>query len=785
MSLERWVPLQVRKDAAVRLLCFHHAGGSAASFRRWPELAPSWLGVHAIELPGRRARVSESPRRDFHTLVHELSDVLAPLCDRPLALFGHSLGAIIAYEIARVWSVRFAKMQLALFVSGRVAPHQPPRGRQRHTLPDDELFSELGNLGGTPVEVLKHPELRPLLVEPLRADFQLDELYTPAGITTLRADVTAYAGSDDPEAPSSEMEPWRGATSGSFRLHVFQGGHFFIDGHAARVVADISESLEPWYRAHADTARSGSDKTSPELLSNVCARTAELLAEAGRWRSVQFLNAGFAAHTPADRDGNALGRALAERALEGVPLTGRVCLELGCGRGGVLELMMERGARELWGLEIACANIDHCRATLPRRVRLQVGDACEQPYPNGRFDVAVALELWSAVHDAGRVAMECSRVLKNGGQLVVADWFEPGDVPSQRALLEDAGFVLLREVELSEGVRRAQHQRAATVPTQEPKSLAAMHRWLSEFRANLGVDRTSRRYLCWHLEKVSDPTQLRRVPSRPPTLRRTQETPARLIEDVSRCFALGVPRQDDRLQLLALPHAGGRAAAYLEYATLEEERVQWCPLDLPSAESDAPRDIQALVASFGPALVPHLHGRFALLGHSLGGSVAYELACWLEGRGHRPEFLAVIAAHVPDSPIGELLQELLLSCAFEAADISLLLGMLGGTPSNVLGAETLLARALPAITRDFELALRYRRIPVLRLDAPIWTITGDADHITPALQAEGWARCTRSSLTARVVPGAGHFLPKTHGAALRNVLGELLSRFANKAEPRA
>jgi medium-chain acyl-[acyl-carrier-protein] hydrolase len=307
-----------------------------------------------------------------------------------------------------------------------------------------------------------------------------------------------------------------------------------------------------------------------------------------------------------------------------------------------------------------------------------------------------------------------------------------------------------------------------------------MQRWLSRFRESMLAERADFRYLCWHLEKgaARRPSTPTIAPGASPSVISASVALPPPV-DARRCFAFGEPQRDARLLLLALPHAGGRAASFLEYATLDEERVQWCPLDLPDREAIetdvTPRRIEALVDSLGPLLEPHLDRRFALLGHSLGGCIAYELGCWLEQRGRKPAFLTVMASHVPDSPIGMLLQELMNSCAFDAVDTPLLLGMLGGTPPDVLGAEPLLARALPAITRDFELALRYRRSSPVRLAAPIHAVTGDADRIVPPSLAHGWSRFTTSSFTAHVIPGAGHFLLKTHGGAIRSWLSETLS----------
>jgi surfactin synthase thioesterase subunit len=161
--------------------------------------------------------------------------------DRPFALFGHSLGAILAFEVAR----RIRHPGLAhLFVSGRRAPHVPLDRPPIHDLPDSDLADELRRLAGTPEEVLREPEFASVFMPLIRADFRLSETYLYRPSPPLRIPITAYGGIDDAEVASAAVEAWSTHTTGACRRAMFPGGHFFIAENPAAVFADLVPELE-------------------------------------------------------------------------------------------------------------------------------------------------------------------------------------------------------------------------------------------------------------------------------------------------------------------------------------------------------------------------------------------------------------------------------------------------------------------------------------------------------------------------------------------------------------
>jgi medium-chain acyl-[acyl-carrier-protein] hydrolase len=230
-------------DAAVRLFCFAHAGGGGAFFRPWREALRPEVAVRPVILPGREARVREEPYRRLSGLLDPVCEALAPLLDRPFALFGHSMGSVVAYEVARRLAASATRGPGLLLVSGRRAPHLPARRRPLHGLPDREFVAALGKLGGTPPQVLGQPDLLSMFLPCLRADFELNETYTPLPGGTLACPVSALTGDVDPEVDVDEMAAWRAVTVGGFTLRVFRGDHFYHQGRPGEVLAALRADL--------------------------------------------------------------------------------------------------------------------------------------------------------------------------------------------------------------------------------------------------------------------------------------------------------------------------------------------------------------------------------------------------------------------------------------------------------------------------------------------------------------------------------------------------------------
>lgn len=242
--VQRFVP---RPQARARLFCFSHAGGGAASYRLWSSALPTSLEVCAIQLPGRANRMREPALGSVSALVQNLVPALQPLLDLPFAFFGHSMGAVLAGEVARGLRDAGGPLPRHLFVSGRRPAHWPNPDPLMHTLPDDQFVAEIQRrYGGIPPEVAAHQELLELLLPCLRADIQALETHLPhSSRTPLECPISAFGGSNDPLTPREHLEGWREDTQGPFRVRVFPGDHFYLQPQGDAVLADVATTLAP------------------------------------------------------------------------------------------------------------------------------------------------------------------------------------------------------------------------------------------------------------------------------------------------------------------------------------------------------------------------------------------------------------------------------------------------------------------------------------------------------------------------------------------------------------
>jgi surfactin synthase thioesterase subunit len=242
----RIVSLESRDAGRCALFCFHHAGGGGAVFRSWQRLFGPWIEVVPVVLPGRAGSVSRPPITDFTLAVERICAEIEPLTVGPYALFGHSLGAALAFEVACKLERSATRAPSCIIVSGRGAPHvqnadaEPPSS----TLPDSELVAKLSRFGGTPREIIDSPEMLKLLLPIIRADFRLAESYSWDGRSMTTRPLLVLGGMGDRFAGAAELERWRELTSGPATIRMFEGGHFFIATQAADTCAAITTFLE-------------------------------------------------------------------------------------------------------------------------------------------------------------------------------------------------------------------------------------------------------------------------------------------------------------------------------------------------------------------------------------------------------------------------------------------------------------------------------------------------------------------------------------------------------------
>ncbi|WP_328497920.1 alpha/beta fold hydrolase [Streptomyces sp. NBC_00414] len=224
---------------SVRLVCLPHAGGTAGMFHDWYELLAPGIEVLAVQYPGRQDRLGEQPPRSLEELADEIAGRLLPYLDVPVSLFGHSMGASVAYEVARRLEDWYPQALNHLYVSGRSAPGHELAGTA-HPVSDDDLADWTVAAGEPGSHLYRDPELRDLLLPSLRGDLTLLDAYKPAEVIRLKAPITAFGGTADPGCTPEDLATWAEVTASGFGLQVFEGNHFYLVPHAAAVTAEIS-----------------------------------------------------------------------------------------------------------------------------------------------------------------------------------------------------------------------------------------------------------------------------------------------------------------------------------------------------------------------------------------------------------------------------------------------------------------------------------------------------------------------------------------------------------------
>lgn len=231
----------------LNLLCLPYSGASAMVYSRWRRKLPAWLQVRPVELPGRGARMGEPLQTDMQALARQLASEQRSVANNaPYALLGHSLGALLAFELAHELLALGCPPPAALFACGTAAPTRREDydgNNWRAPKSDDELKRELRELNGTPPQVLDNAELMSLTLLILRADFLLCGRYLYRQRPALHCPLHVLGGEAD-RASAEQLQAWRQETHGAFSLQMFPGGHFFIHEHEDRVLGALTQALE-------------------------------------------------------------------------------------------------------------------------------------------------------------------------------------------------------------------------------------------------------------------------------------------------------------------------------------------------------------------------------------------------------------------------------------------------------------------------------------------------------------------------------------------------------------
>ncbi|MFD4865871.1 thioesterase II family protein [Streptomyces sp. NPDC058412] len=230
-------------DARLRLFCIPYAGGGASMYRSWAHRLPAGVEVNAVQLPGREERFREEPVRSLDDVVADLGAVLAAHTDRPYALFGHSMGSLLAFETARWLRAEGHPAPEFVIVSGRGAAQIPPPWPAIHHLPEEEFVQRVMDMHGTPAWVFEDQQLRTMVVRTLRADLTVVDTYRYRAAAPLSCPLTAFTSPGDALAPVEHVRAWAEQTTADFRYHEIEGGHFFLRDNAESFLSMLNSEL--------------------------------------------------------------------------------------------------------------------------------------------------------------------------------------------------------------------------------------------------------------------------------------------------------------------------------------------------------------------------------------------------------------------------------------------------------------------------------------------------------------------------------------------------------------
>ncbi|MFI1436642.1 thioesterase II family protein [Streptomyces lydicus] len=241
VSSRWWETIREQSPPGPAVVCLPHAGGSASAFRPWAGHTDR-LELMAVQLPGRERRMAEPALRSLDAVLDALLPELRVLAGREYALYGHSLGALLAFEAARRLRTAAPPGPSRLYVAGCPAPHALPP-ESVYDLPDDELLAWLTNGDGMDPAALEYPELIRLMLRTVRADLEIFDTYRYSSGPPLEIPVRVFHGSADEQYPAAVAERWKELTTGACDVDVFPGGHFFVRDHGPAIVSIIERDL--------------------------------------------------------------------------------------------------------------------------------------------------------------------------------------------------------------------------------------------------------------------------------------------------------------------------------------------------------------------------------------------------------------------------------------------------------------------------------------------------------------------------------------------------------------
>jgi acyl transferase domain-containing protein/pimeloyl-ACP methyl ester carboxylesterase len=243
-TVQRWLPCPPNRQAHLRIFCFPYAGGGASIFRTWGDSLPAEIQVCPIQLPGREDRLGEAALTRLSTLIKTLLPLLKPELDVPFALFGHSLGGLVCFELVRELRKQGLPLPAHLLISGCRPPQTPDQNPPIHRLADHQFLEALHRLNGTPAEVLQNTELMQLLLPGLRADFALLETYFYATQPPLACPISVFGGLEDTQVTPDQLTGWQEQTEADFSLTLLPGDHFFLRQSKNELLSAIAQVID-------------------------------------------------------------------------------------------------------------------------------------------------------------------------------------------------------------------------------------------------------------------------------------------------------------------------------------------------------------------------------------------------------------------------------------------------------------------------------------------------------------------------------------------------------------
>lgn len=532
---------------------------------------------------------------------------------------------------------------------------------------------------------------------------------------------------------------------------------------------------------------------------------ATLLEHAGLADHAHYLNWGYhsdsldrdqACHRVAEHEPNQSQARLVLEIIGNTALDGKRIMDIGCGRGGALALLQRfYEPAQLIGIDISPSNIAYCRQQHQgRRLRFQLGDACRLPHPDNSVDVILNMESSGAYSDLPAFFRQVHRVLAPEGYFCFSDVIDQESLP----LRQEAMFLCGLELHQHRSVRQevlASRRRASPHLWQRLKQVLAeldnpsLHAELQQYLANpdsplfAALEQGRADYIIQHWRKSTRAPQpigpglqeaLRQRGQRLEKLQQTQQPQAAPVGKAGSWLPLSSPTvqvKPGHCQLFALPYAGGGASIYRDWMSAS---THWSmhPLQLPGHENrlaePAHVDMGRLVHQLAAVLQPYVHQPWALLGCSLGGKIAFELARHFSAQGTPPQHLIVMACPAPSVPVLQALSHLPQSQFANAV------AQLGGTPADILQHADMMQAVMPALRSDSQLAEHYCCASDCAIDAPIALFYAEDDHLVTPQQALQWHGHTRGAFSAQAVAG-GHFFLRQQRPQLLARIDQLLA----------